>query len=198
MMKPGTVPMPGLTSTIQNEALATWSGDVGSAAAEWAADVYKASGKGDARFHFTSWASDSDLTGDLDAFALRSGFNGGSPPDQVNQALRLHGPLSDVLLDYHRTTSTRFGAARADRVRTFVLAFGGRIVDGRIANPNDLVASLHPQVREFTFKKIQYKMYFGDLLSGPVHADLRDASERAAITMCHLFVEWLQSRLATP
>ena len=121
MMKPGTVKLPGpVTSTIQNEALATWSGDLGSAGAEWAADVYLVTGKGDARYHFRNWASDADLEGDVDAFAIRAGFNGGSPPGQVGQALKLHGPLSDVLVHYYRTTSTRFGLARSDPIRNFV------------------------------------------------------------------------------
>ena len=173
-------------------------GDLGSAGAEWAADVYLVTGKGDARYHFRNWASDADLEGDVDAFAIRAGFNGGSPPGQVGQALKLHGPLSDVLVDYYRTTSTRFGLARSDRIRNFILAFGGTVAGDAISNPAELRSALYPQVREFTIKKIQYKMMKPGWSPPPNAPQLYPAMEQAALAMCGLFVEWLDARLARP
>ncbi len=198
MMKPGIANLPGpLTSTIQNEALATWSGDLGSAAAEWAGDLYQVTGKGDGELHFKAWAGEADLLGNIDAFALRAGFNTGRPPTgQVGQALNLKGPLSAAMLDYYRTTSTTLGQARRNRFRSFAEAFGGRVDGGRITNRAVLEAALTPQVREFTIKKVQYKLYKG-MTPGQNPPDIYQAMERAWTFMTRRYVDWLEARLAS-
>ena len=58
--------------------------------------------------------------------------------------------------------------------------------------------ALYPQVREFTIKKIQYKMIKPGWSPPPNAPQLYPAMEQAALAMCGLFVEWLDARLARP
>ncbi|TMD12013.1 MAG: hypothetical protein E6J00_13140 [Chloroflexi bacterium] len=199
MMKPGTVDIPGpLSSTVMNEALASWSGDVGWAASHWALDQVFLTKEGDARFHFTSWASDADLQGDVDAFAIRAGFNAGQPPpSQVGLSLNLQGPLSQALLNYYRTTNTSMGAARQRRIQTFIEAFGGKIRTGQLQNRPELEAALRPQIRESAYKRNQYELIFNARINSlpPGAPDPYPVTENACTVMTQFFVDWLETKL---
>lgn len=114
MLAPATVVVRrgpvGLDTGLANEEWATWAGDVGSAAAEWASAAWRVFGPPlpFATF-FTRFAGDSDLVGDLDAFALRAGVGGGTPPASLMRPLVLSSSLSELLLQY--SPSTRTGPA---------------------------------------------------------------------------------------
>lgn len=80
-----------LPTGVRNDEWATWAGDVGSAAAEWAADQYRLSSRGNLDFYFRSFADPDDLYGDIDAFAIRAGLTGAAPARQLGSVMRLRG-----------------------------------------------------------------------------------------------------------
>lgn len=83
MMNPHQVAVRGIQTGLINEEVANWSGDVGSAAAERAVDLFygrtvpKSANRpvGSADDYFKAFAGPSDLIGDIDAFAMRAGFS---------------------------------------------------------------------------------------------------------------------------
>jgi hypothetical protein len=197
-----------LGTNVQNHEWATWAGDVGSAAAmSVMCTSFLTFPTNDARY-FTGGASDQDLDGDIDAYAMWAALNEGTP----DAALRLDMTVSDALMDYYRTTSTNAGKGRASRYEVFVNFYGGQAKGGVIGKPAELHAQLLPSVREFAL------LYFGNdlkstLKSGTVPAycagtpapvppgrtvefgrllaDVADAADK----MTALFVEWLKKRV---
>jgi hypothetical protein len=161
-------------------------------------DVHLMTKQGNDAYFFREWASDADLAGDIDAFAIRAGLAGNAPPPSlVGSALKLSGRLSDVLLDYFRTTGTALGRSQGRRATGFVNAFGGTVAGGKIANRAALESALRPQIWEFTVKKIQY-LYFVKGVKQPIPPnapDLRAAMETAATTMTRRLVDWLEARI---
>lgn len=186
----------GLQTGLANEEWATWAGDLGSAAAEWAMTRYMTFGpvQGAPTF-FSRFASDSDLVGDIDAFALRVGLGGGPPPAALMRPLVLGVPLSEVLMRYFRITSTAAGTARGTRIQDFVTAYGGVVTNRRITNRPAFVQRLRPSVDEFA------RLFSLQLLittpgqpppGGQQLGTLLDAGIDA---MTGLFVDWLEARL---
>ena len=57
-------------------------------------------------------AGESDLNGDIDAFAIRTGLNA-TGPAQLGRPIKLSGRLSDILMDYFRVTHGGLGQAHA-------------------------------------------------------------------------------------
>ncbi|MGA3398713.1 MAG: DUF4157 domain-containing protein [Acetobacteraceae bacterium] len=189
----------GLDTGLANEEWATWAGDVGSAAAEWAVDAFM--GTPDTKrlpIFFRRFAGDSDLVGDIDSFALRAGGGGAAtPPAQLTQTISLTGRLSEILLQYFRITGSARGAAHTNRVRNFIEAYGGVISGQTLSNRPVLVARLKPSVENFAGLFSLQKL----LSPGPQPQRPPGAPEFATLlttandAMTDLFVDWLVAHL---
>lgn len=166
MMSPHNVEhLPGLinATTVPNEEWATWAGDVGSAAAEWVVDtVYAPPGTPplSQKDYFEKLAGDDDLRGDIDAFAMRAGFNpGGTPASRLMQAVRLTGTLSEDLRQYYRLTSSALGVSRARGTKEFVEAYGGVLSGTTVTNRAAFAARLRPSVEQFAGLFMLFKLF---------------------------------------
>jgi uncharacterized protein DUF4157 len=186
----------GLQTGLANEEWATWAGDVGSAAAEWAMANFMTFGPVQgAPIFFGRFASDSDLVGDIDAFAVRVGLGGGPPPAALMRPLVLNAPLSEVLMQYFRITSTGAGTARGTKIQDFVTAYGGTVTNRRITNRPAFFQRLRPSVDEFA------RLFSLQLLittpgqPPPGGQQLGPLLDNAIDTMTVLFVDWLEARL---
>jgi hypothetical protein len=196
-----------LGTNVKNHEWATWAGDVGSGAAmSVLCTSYMTFPVNDAKY-FTGGASDQDLDGDIDAYAMWAALNEGTP----DVALRLDMTVSDALLDYYRTTKTNAGKGRASRYEVFVNFYGGEAKGGVIGKPAELHTQLQPSVQEFAllFFGNELKKALGGTFSGhcfdtPVPpapgrtvdlgkllADVVVASDK----MTARFVEWLKKRV---
>ena len=181
-------------TSLVNEEWATWAGDVGSAAAEWSLDAWATGTPGDAGVFFSRFASDADLRGNVAAFAFRSGANGGAPPQQLRQALRLTGPLSEALLQYFRLTSTPLGNARGSAVRSFIQAYGGQLNGNALTNRPALVNRLRPSVEEFAGLFVMERILRG-AQGGPGAPPLQTYLVPAIQAMTERYVDWLLGHL---
>lgn len=196
-----------LGTSVKNHEWATWAGDVGSAAAMSAVCTSYLTFSPDDAGYFTGGASDQDLDGNIDAYAMWAAANDGTP----DKGLRLDLKVSDALLDYYRTTKTKAGQGRANRYQIFVDFYGGAPKPGVIGKPGELHARLLPSVRDFAL------LYFGNemkkVMAGKAPsycsgtyvppppgrtvdfvgllADVAIAADR----MTALFVEWLKKRV---
>ena len=199
MLAPGTVVVRrgpiGLDTGLANEEWATWAGDVGSAAAEWAHGAWQIVGPPlpFATF-FARFAGTTDLVGDLDAFALRVGLGGGPPPAALMRPLVPTSSLSEVLTQYFRITSSGAGAARGNQVRTFVEAYGGTVASRRITNRAALVQRLRPSVETFA-RLFSLQLLITGPQPPPGAQPLEPLLLRAIDAMTDLFVDWLEARL---
>jgi len=145
-------------SSMDNEEVASWSGDVGSAAAWWAVDTYygrtvpkrEARSVGTPDYYFGAYAGESDLLGNIDAFAIRAGFTPGTaPPSLLRQKVQLRGPLSEALMQYYRITGSDLSKARNRRFAIFLESYGGVILGTSLNNPQSVTATLQPKVANF-------------------------------------------------
>jgi len=188
----------GLQTDLANEEWATWAGDVGSAAAEWSMDVYMGTPPSSTNLDafFRRFAGDSDLTGDIDAFALRAGGGGAAtPPAQLMRTISLTGPLSNALLQYFRITSSGLGAARGRSARNLVEAYGGVITGSTLTNRAALVARLRPSVDEFA-RMFAIRLLLGPGPNPPPGApDFGTLIVTAIDAMTERFVDWLVARI---
>lgn len=196
-----------LPTNMRNHEWATWAGDVGSAAAMSVVCTSQMTFPNNDARYFTAGASDEDLDGDIDAYAMWAALNHGTP----DVALRLDMTLSDALLDYYRTTKTIPAKGRASRYEVFVNFYGGEAKGGVIGKPAQLHARLAPSILDFAL------LYFGNEmkkgLSGhpPDYCDGTPAPTApgrtvdaiglladvvvAADTMTARFVDWLTKRV---
>jgi|GEM_PF-4466678 len=186
-------------TNVPNEEFATWAGDVGSAAAKWIAASVLAPRTPplDQGFYFTSYAGDDDLRGDLDAFAVRVGFNSGATPaSRLGQTLHLTGTLSEALRQYYRMTSSALGQNRARATRQFIEAYGGVLSGTKVTNRAALAARLRPSVREFTVPFLRNALTKGYLNSAPIPPgapSVADLLEPAIDAMIDRFITWLEN-----
>ena len=201
MLRPGEVTMSqGAIAVVvgtRNEEFATWSGDVGSAAAEWVtAALASAGGRELPSFarYFTRFASDADLLGDLDSFALRTGLAGGTAA--VGQQLRLPRDqrLSEILRSYYAPKGSLV-QARQHRVRSFVETYGGQVSRGKLKNPQVLRQRLWPSVDEFASAFLTGKFLKGQLGANRTGIDNQELKAMATRAMTKLFVAWLARQL---
>ena len=155
MMNPQVV----APSSLINEEAVSWSGDVGSAAAGWAVDMFygrklrKDGGgpPGRADEYFAGLASAGDLLGDIDAFAMRAGLSPSSASQSLlMQKIQLRGPLSEALLQYYRITRSDLGKARNRRCAIFLESYGGIVNGSSLTNPPAVIATLRPKVENFS------------------------------------------------
>lgn len=204
MLAPADVVIPagrlgGLQTALPNEEWATWAGDVGSAAAEWAWDAWMSAKPNPAAFgtFFARYASDSDLLGDIDSFAVRAGLGTAAPAAQLMRGIRLTGPLSELLLQYFRISGSALGAAHGGSVANFVAAYGGVVAHRTLTNPTALAARLRPSVDEFARLFSMQRLLMGS--SGqqpPAGAPPFPVVLAAGIDeMTARFVDWLAHRL---
>lgn len=197
MLAPGEVVVSGTYTNVGNEDWATWAGDVGSAAAEWAMAAWlDRATAADFSTFFDRYAGTPDLLGDIDAFALRAGENGGAPSAQRMRPIELAGPLSSVLRQYFRITGSAPGSAHLRRAETFVEAFGGVVVDRRITNRDALVARLRPPVEQFATLYVFARVTHG-FPDPPPNPPPIDSLVRTAVDdMVPRFVDWLATELS--
>lgn len=186
----------GLQTNLANEEWATWAGDVGSAAAEWAMATYMTFGPMQgAPVFFTRFASDSDLVGDIDAFGVRVGLGGGPPPAALMRPLVLNASLSEVLLRYFRITSSGPGAARGSRIQDFVAAYGGVVANRQITNRAAFIQRLRPSVDEFARLFTLQLLITTPGQPPPGGQQLAPLLATGIDTMTGLFTDWLEARL---
>jgi len=114
-----------------NHALATWAGDVASAATNYTicVDFLKFSASYDQ--FFKDLAEDSDLEGDIDAYAVWAAQNS-APGAPV--PLQLNLPLSEVLMQYYRLKNTPGGQGRANRFEIFANFYGANVKAQKMQN----------------------------------------------------------------
>jgi hypothetical protein len=202
MMAPGfvAIPPPAAYQDVPNEAWATWAGDLASAAADWVADRFwnTLKGTGDLASYIHDLAADDDLTGDVDAFALRAGLNGSAGPGQLTSVVRLSGRLSSMLLDYYRVAASPLGQARERRMRNFISAHGGSIVGGHLQGRAQLEATLRPSVtymaRLFFAADLQKPKRSGQPPKPWPRLDVYRELESASDSVTRHFIEWLFTR----
>ncbi len=197
-----------LVTDVENHAWATWAGDVGSAAAYHTFCVAFLNFTSTYEKYFKSFASDSDLEGNIDSYANWAWLDAGTPDPK----LKLDRPLSEVLMQYYRLTNTKAGQARAGRFETFVNFYGGEVKSGKITKSRELEANLASQIGQFAILFLGQKVisaYKGMPLTacigtppasggpsrsveiGDLLADLFIATSK----MTDLFVDWLKKRL---
>ncbi|SET51881.1 Outer membrane protein OmpA [Nitrosomonas marina] len=181
---------------LANEEWATWAGDVGSAAANFTLDtVYGTVGRQTEIDYYQRFASDTDMMGNLDAFAIRAAANpGGTPDSKLMRAFRPRGRLSEILLQYYRLTQTQLGSERVNSVRQFVEAYGGIVSGTAITNRAVLEANLLPSIEEFAGLFATQEL----LQRGPIPPGAPGSVStlnNALTAMTRLFVDWLQGHL---
>jgi outer membrane protein OmpA-like peptidoglycan-associated protein len=115
----------------KNHELATWAGDVASAAANYTicVDFLKYTATYDD--FFKDLVADSDLEGDIDAYAVWAALNS-APGAPV--PLQLNLPVSEVLMQYYRLKKTPGGQARATRFEVFANYYGANVKGGKMGN----------------------------------------------------------------
>lgn len=189
---------------LANEEWATWAGDVGSAAAYWVLDTWSRSPTRLPTMaeYFASYASDSDLRGDIEAFAIRAGLSTQPPSATLGQRFNPTAPLSSILMQYYRLTRSALGVARHSRATTFARAYGATVVGGTITNPSVLRVRLRPSVASFahlfSMQEALKRDYFGDNFPRAVPG--QPGLEQLLITgidhSTALFVDWLQRQVS--
>jgi outer membrane protein OmpA-like peptidoglycan-associated protein len=190
------IPGPNWEVAISNEDFATWAGDLGSAAA---VKVYDEDDRGRAPKPWSQYfgrkgslASEEDLTGDIDAFVVRAGLSGKSCGTTQGTTLpSLSQPMSALLHDLYKDSSSALGTARSNGIRCFVEAFGGVVSGGRIINRSEFTDRLTPRV--FKFTDAYYRMKFHPFAgSSP---GIGTALYIAASGVTREFVSFLEARL---
>ncbi|NIM95755.1 MAG: DUF4157 domain-containing protein [Anaerolineales bacterium] len=198
MMRPQKVTV-GLQTGVPNEEWATWAGDVGQAAAKYATDEFYDRRKGNYVRYFVETASDADLLGDIDSFAIRVGLAGASDPQkQLMQRLKLNRPLSEILLQYFRLSKTRIGHARAQRIQSFITAYGGVVEGSNLkGGRKTLTTRLARRVREFAgYFSIYLMTKYGDPPKRKAGSQpFAQLIANAVKAITNLFVNWLIKQL---
>ena len=187
----------------QSYAAATWSGDVGGAAADFVHHMSVTWEKGSAigrseddvmRFYFRTRAPDLDLLGDIDAWGAYE-----LVPTPKTAGFNLNMSLVAVLTSYYGTGSASnaehqravsFGRARGLRN---LLTHYGFTSTSSLASQETAVAALEKQVLIFSKAWFQAKSSFAGKTQAPppwAEDQLIFASRR----MTQLFVEWLQTQ----
>ena len=196
MLTPQNVTVRGFQVPLPNEEWATWAGDVGSAAAEWAWDAwFSRTNASTFPAYFTRFASDSDLFGDIDSFAMRAGSSGAAPSAQLMQAIPLQGPLSNALLQYFRISTSALFAARGRRIRNFVEAYGGTVAGTTITNKPALIARLRPSVNVFANLFVFQRSVTPGPNPPPGTGPITPVLNTGIDEMTRRFVDWLESHL---
>ena len=144
-----------LQTNVLNHALATWAGDVASAATNYTicVDFLKFSASYDD--FFKDLAEDADLEGDIDAYAVWAALNS-APGAPV--PLQLSLPVSEVLMQYYRLKNTPGGQGRATRFEIFANFYGANVKGGKMQNRLDFQQNIYPSVQEIAILSLAKQM----------------------------------------
>jgi outer membrane protein OmpA-like peptidoglycan-associated protein len=190
------IPLPQALTKVEmpNEEFATWGGDLGSAAAQ---KVHDEQDKGIIHplSHYFggtgTLASDADLKGGIDSFAVRAALLG--RPCGATRLVAMPPitmPISQLIEEYYLGGIPPLGTARAGRFACAAQTIGGTISGKKISNRS----TLEPVVAERVFS-FAFAFYKGVLNRGfdiiPRGPHLRVAS----LQMVRLFFDWLEARL---
>ena len=182
-----------------NEEFASWGGDIGSAVAHRVHDQVDLgkSGKDIAwSLYFggsNTLASDEDLNGDIDSYAIRQGLTGAScSTTRLTPVKSIPAPISQILGDYYSDAiTTPLGTARTKRFQCFAQAIGGTLSGRSITNKSTLAGNVKPRI--YSFADILYASQKWAPASGMAARSvyLSQYSEEIA----KLFLDWLEKRL---
>ncbi len=144
-----------LQTNVLNHALATWAGDVASAATNYTicVDFLKFSASYDD--FFKDLAEDADLEGDIDAYAAWAALN--SAPN-APVPLQLNLPFSEVLMQYYRLKNTPGGQGRATRFEIFANYYGANVKGRKMQNRLGFQQNIYPSVSEIAFLSLAKQM----------------------------------------
>lgn len=132
------------TNTL-NHALATWAGDVASAAANYTICVNFLKFSATYDEFFKDLAGNADLEGDIDAYAAWAALNS-APGAPV--PLQLNLPFSEVLMQYYRLKKTPGGQARATRFEIFANYYGANVKSRKMQDRLGIKQNIYPSVSE--------------------------------------------------
>ena len=182
-----------------NEEFATWGGDLGSAVAHKVHDEQSEGIQPWSRYFGGSHtlaskrhtlASDEDLEGDIDSYAIRKGLTGaacGATP--LKRIGTISKPISQILDEYYNALNTPIGRTRTSRHMCFAQALGGTVSGKEITNKSALEGPI--SVRVESFASIFYYKFYKELYKSPPSAGLELNSKEVT----KLFLNWLQSKL---
>jgi outer membrane protein OmpA-like peptidoglycan-associated protein len=201
-----------LQTNVLNHALATWAGDVASAAANYTICVDFLKFSASHADFFRDLAGDADLEGNIDAYGVWAALN--SAPN-APIPLQLNLPLSEVLMQYYRLKKTPGGQARASRFEVFANYYGANVKGGKMLNRADFQKNIYPSVSEIAVllmgKQVKEVMQgntknIGNCAKGkppaptgqPASVDLGTlfaGTLTASAEMTELFTVWIEKRL---
>jgi outer membrane protein OmpA-like peptidoglycan-associated protein len=199
-------------TNVLNHALATWAGDVASAATNYTicVDFLKFSASYDN--FFKDLAEDADLDGDIDAYAVWAAQNStaGAPVP-----LQLNMPISEILMQYYRLKNTPGGQGRATRFAIFANFYGADVKGKKMQNRLGFRQIIYPSVQEIAILSLAKQMKevmqgnaasVGTCAGGkppaataqPASVDLgtlNNGVATASVEMAERFTLWLEKRL---
>jgi outer membrane protein OmpA-like peptidoglycan-associated protein len=142
-------------TNVLNHALATWAGDVASAATNYTicVDFLKFSASYDD--FFKDLAEDADLEGDIDAYAVWAALNS-APGAPV--PLQLNLPVSEVLMQYYRLKNTPGGQGRATRFEIFANFYGANVKGRKMQNRLGFQQNIYSSVKEIAILLLAKQM----------------------------------------
>jgi hypothetical protein len=171
MLNPGEVQVSvgpiTMASGLANEEWATWAGDAGSAAAEFAVDTYANTATGTIADYFSRFAGTDDLLGDVDSYALRAGLTGLPPASQLQRPATLSGTFSEMLMQYFRISSSTLSRSRTSSIRSFIQAYGGVLSTNTLTNRPAFEARLLPSIENFAGRFVMFRMLQRGFLNTP-------------------------------
>jgi hypothetical protein len=185
------------TVTMDNEAFATWGGDVASAAAAmvacWDMDNTERGNSQDCGnepmpqglpFYFiTVQSTPEDLEGDIDSFLIRAAENGIPCVGSKMQTFSSSRPISEMFATYYHDAGPS-GRTHRDRYRCFVEAIGGKVVGNTIDNRSDLLRK-HAAAIE-SFAETFYLKIMMDARGPSIGAPQRIIAHGHSVTRLHL------------
>jgi outer membrane protein OmpA-like peptidoglycan-associated protein len=150
-----------LLTNVENHALATWAGDVASAATNYTlcVDFVKYSASYDD--FFKDMASNADLEGDIDAYAVWAAMN--SAPN-APIPLQMNLPMSEVLMQYYRLKKGPRGQARTERYEVFANFYGAKVQGKKMQDRNAFKQNIHASVEELAL--LLFFKQFKEVLQG--------------------------------
>ena len=201
-----------LQTNVLNHALATWAGDVASAATNYTICVNFLKFSASYDDFFKDLSGDADLEGDIDAYAAWAAQNS-APGAPV--PLQLNMPFSEILMQYYKLKNTTGGQARSTRFEVFANFYGASVKGGKMQNRPGFQQNIYPSVSELAILLLGKQMIeimkgngssIGNCAKGkppaqtgnPASVDLGTLIAGAAIAsaeMTERFTVWLEHRL---
>ena len=201
-----------LQTNVLNHALATWAGDVASAATNYTICVDFLKFSASYADFFKNLAEDADLEGDIDAYAAWAAQN--SAPN-APVPLQLNLPISEVLMQYYRLKNTPGGQGRATRFEIFANYYGANVKGRKMQNRLGFQQNINPSVLEIAVLSLAKQMKevlqgnaasIGNCAGGkppaqtgqPAPVDLGTllvGVKTASTEMTERFTAWLERRL---